>query len=214
MARNRDKTKESPQEDMFGGQIHQSAAPVGTTFERRALEHTEHFLRMLAPNANAYAYMLEIFPHIAKKIGAIQVAYPGLMSEVFADITELATAISSNPMLFDERSSADSIDSYDNQPDTEGRAHQGARREHALSLMLWDSDQRGDHSVSDAFGGFLIIGDAAATLSPRTDNSILRASSSFRRALVDLHCKSTVWCQISILLPIPLGKKIRIFIGK
>ena len=72
MANNRRETEESPQADMFGDQVHQTAAPVGNVFEQRVQEHVERFLRMLAPSADAYAYALQVFGHIANKVRAIR----------------------------------------------------------------------------------------------------------------------------------------------
>ena len=138
---------------------------------------------MLAPNADAYAYALPVFAHIATKVRTVREVYPGLLPNVFADIEELTAAIAENPKLYDA-GRASLLDSLNSQPDTEGRAHYGARREHDLSVVLWDSTSRGNQSVSDAFGGLLILANSAATPGgAKKENNIPRAASCFRRAL-------------------------------
>ena len=117
---------------------------------------------MLAPSADAYAYALPVFAHIATKVRTVREVYPGLLPNVFADIEELTAAIAENPKLYDAES-ASLLDSLNSQPDTEGRAHYGARREHDLSVVLWDSTSRGNQSVSDAFVGLLVLANSAAT---------------------------------------------------
>ena len=187
MANNRNKrkggTKGAPQADLFDDPVLQIAADAGSIFERATLEYVEHFLQMLAPNASAYAYALQIFGHLAKKTRSNREVYPGLLPGVFSDLHGLISAISDNPMLHEAGSEASSLDSNDTQPDTEGRAHQGSRREHVLSGLFWDSGHSAYQSVSDAFAGFVILADAASTPSPETENNLLIAGSSFRRVL-------------------------------
>jgi hypothetical protein len=183
MANNRKETEKSPQADMFPDSIQSVGVAVENTFEPHLRAHVQDLLRMLAPNAEAYAFMLSVFPHINRKVRAVLEAYPGLLPNAFADIYELTAAIAKNLKLFDA-GSASLLDSINSEPDTEGRAHHGARGEHDLSVVLWDSASPGNQSVSDAFGGLLILAISAATPGgTKRENNIARAASCFRRAL-------------------------------
>ena len=90
MANNRKETEKSPQADMFPDSIQSVGVAVENTFEPHLRAHVQDLLRMLAPNAEAYAFMLSVFPHINRKVRAVLEAYPGLLPNAFADIYEFS----------------------------------------------------------------------------------------------------------------------------
>ena len=171
------------QEDLFleyrsPGDIKRVQPPVGSAVRNPIQEHVRQFVGLLAASPDGtYGYAVTVFEQAASKISNVRRAYPSLMPALLSDLRELMQE--ANELLANHRGNKlgrGPAAAGTHQPDTEGRAHAGSRREHPLSVVLWDSVLPGYQRVSDAFGVMLIAANAAATPCSKNENGILHAS--------------------------------------